>query len=89
MMKKLCALLIFFVLCSLSAAEQIPVRTIPWKPVPDQTELFAQSGKMCDISCNEYGLTLYLRGGNSGDALRVLIAPGGERTQGYLVITCK
>ena len=89
MMKKLCAILIFFVLCSLSAAEQIPVRTIPWKPVPDQTELFAQSGKMSDISCNEYGLTLYLREGSSGDALRVLIAPGHERAQGYLVITCK
>ncbi len=89
MMKKFCSLLIFFVLCSIAAAEQIPVWTIPWKPVPDQTELFARTGKMYDLSCNGYGMTFYIRESVVGESLRVLIAPGRETEQGYLAITCK
>ena len=88
-MKNLCMTLLFFVLLSLAGAEQIPVRTISWKPVPDQTELFAMSGKMYDLSCNEYGLTFYIREKTAGESLRVLIAPGSETEQGYLVIVCK
>lgn len=88
-MKNLCMTLLFFVLLSLAGAEQIPVRTISWKPVPDQTELFAMSGKMYDLSCNEYGLTFYIREKTAGESLRVLIAPGRETAQGYLMITCK
>ena len=89
MMKNCCTLLFFFVLFSLVAAEQIPFRMIPWKPVPDQTELFALNGKMYDLSCNEYGLTFYIREKTAGESLRVLIAPGSETEQGYLVIVCK
>lgn len=89
MMKKLYMLLTFFLLFQLTAAEQIPLLTIPWKPVPDQTELFALNGKMYDLSCNEYGLTFYIREKTAGENLRVLIAPGRETEQGYLAITCK
>ena len=89
MMKKLYMLLTFFLLFQLTAAEQIPLLTIPWKPVPDQTELFAQSEKRYDISCNNYGLTLYIREETAGENLRVLVAPGRETEPGYLAITCK
>ncbi len=89
MMKKFYILLIFFLLFQLTAAEQIPLLTIPWKPVPDQTELFALTEKSYDVSCNEYGLTFYIREETAGENLRVLIAPGRETGQGYLTITCK
>lgn len=88
-MKKFFTLLIFFVALSLVAAEQMAFLTIPWKPIPDQTELFARSGKMYDVSCNEYALTFYAREQTAGKTVRVLIAPGSEMDKGYVAIHCQ
>lgn len=89
MMKRFFVFLILSLVCTLSAAEQVPLTTIPWKTVPDQTEIFARSGKSSDVSCNEYALTLYVRGRSAGEEIRVLIAPGNEKMQGYVEIRCK
>lgn len=89
MMKKYLTLLILSAACFLSAAEPPPFLTIPWKPMPDQTELFAGSGKMFDVSCNEYALTFYVRAKTAGEEVFMLIAPGSEKAQGYVVVRCK
>lgn len=89
MMKRVCMILLLFVAFALAAAEQPPFLTVPWKRSPDQIELFANTGKMYDVSCNEYALTLYVRERAAGEPALVLIAPGDEKMQGYVLIRGK